>query len=120
MDFFGIGPLELLIVAVVALLVLGPERLPQMALKAGKFLHQAKSSIADARESILGDVNAAVDGKKEPSGQARAAAAPPVQHQPGPPAAGQPPAIEATEQHGKEPSAEGTAEQGPALRRLTH
>ncbi len=33
MQFFGIGPLEILMVLVVALLVLGPQRLPEVAVQ---------------------------------------------------------------------------------------
>lgn len=61
MDFFGIGPLELLVILVVALMVLGPEQLPNMAQKAGKFLQQARNSISDARETIVADMNAAIE-----------------------------------------------------------
>jgi sec-independent protein translocase protein TatB len=36
MDFLGIGPLELLIIIVIALIVVGPERLPELARSVGK------------------------------------------------------------------------------------
>jgi len=58
MDFFGIGPLELIVILVVALLVLGPKQLPQLAFRLGNLLNQARSSIAQARESILFDLEA--------------------------------------------------------------
>lgn len=58
MDFFGIGPLELLVILVVALLVLGPKQLPQMARRLGLYLTQARQSIADARQKMLVDLEA--------------------------------------------------------------
>ena len=38
MDFLGIGPLELIVVAIIALIVVGPERLPELAQSVGKTL----------------------------------------------------------------------------------
>jgi len=52
MDFFGVGPLEFLVILVVALLVLGPRQLPELAFRLGSLLNQARSSIAQARESV--------------------------------------------------------------------
>jgi len=36
MGLFGIGPLELLLVLVIALMVVGPEKLPEMAAGLGR------------------------------------------------------------------------------------
>jgi sec-independent protein translocase protein TatB len=38
MEFFGVGPLELLVVLVIALIVVGPQRLPELAAQMGKFM----------------------------------------------------------------------------------
>jgi Tat protein translocase TatB subunit len=56
MDFFGIGPLELLLIFVVALLVLGPRQLPQLAYRLGSLLHQARAQISEVRERVLVDL----------------------------------------------------------------
>ena len=43
MDFMGIGPLELLVILVIALIVVGPERLPEIAGSIGKVVRQVRS-----------------------------------------------------------------------------
>ena len=43
---FGIGPLELIIVLVIALLVLGPKRLPDAGRSLGRGLREFKDAIA--------------------------------------------------------------------------
>jgi len=49
---FDSGFLELLVVGVIALLVVGPERLPEVAAKAGKFIGKMKAFVATTREDI--------------------------------------------------------------------
>lgn len=55
---FGIGFQELLLIMVVALIVLGPQRLPEVAKSLGKFYREIKGSIDDVKESITKDVSA--------------------------------------------------------------
>ncbi|MEJ2353649.1 MAG: Sec-independent protein translocase protein TatB [Anaerolineales bacterium] len=43
MDFLGIGPLELLVVLIIALIVVGPERLPEIARSIGKTLRDLRA-----------------------------------------------------------------------------
>lgn len=43
MDFLGIGPLELLVVLIIALIVVGPERLPQIAQSIGKTVRDLRA-----------------------------------------------------------------------------
>lgn len=38
MEFLGVGPVELLVIIILGLIVVGPERLPEMARSAGRFL----------------------------------------------------------------------------------
>lgn len=38
MEFLGVGPLELLVILVVALIVVGPQRLPEIAAQMGRFM----------------------------------------------------------------------------------
>ena len=60
---FDIGFSELALVAVVALLVLGPERLPKVARTVGALLRRARSSWQDVRGEIEREL-AAEDLKK--------------------------------------------------------
>ena len=57
MDFFGIGALEALVILVVALLAVGPERLPKVARRLGLLIDQARRSVAEARETFLMDID---------------------------------------------------------------
>ncbi len=49
---FGIGMPELLVIAVIALLVVGPKRLPEMARSIGKGLSEFRKATEDATETL--------------------------------------------------------------------
>ncbi|HET9496282.1 MAG TPA: Sec-independent protein translocase protein TatB [Chloroflexia bacterium] len=51
MDIFGIGLPEILLIAVVALIVLGPERLPEAARAAGKAIRDLRNAVEPARSA---------------------------------------------------------------------
>lgn len=56
MDIFGVGTNELLIIALLAVIVLGPERLVKVAREAGKLVRSVKayfSSLSDELKSEL-------------------------------------------------------------------
>jgi len=55
---FESGFLEMLIVAIIALLVVGPERLPGLASKVGKFVGKMKAFVANTREDIEREIRA--------------------------------------------------------------
>jgi len=44
MNFLGIGPFELLIIAIIALIVLGPKGLSDLGHKTGRFVHKVTRS----------------------------------------------------------------------------
>lgn len=49
---FGIGFAEIAIIVIVALLVFGPERLPEMAKQAASFVRDLRRMVANARRDI--------------------------------------------------------------------
>ena len=51
--FFDIGIGELLMIGVIGLIILGPDRLPSAAAQAARFLRQLRTQAADARASII-------------------------------------------------------------------
>lgn len=50
---FDIGLGEMLIIAVIGLIILGPDRLPSAAAQAARFLRQVREQAAAARQSIV-------------------------------------------------------------------
>jgi len=50
--FFDIGPLELVALAVIALLVLGPDKLPRYAADATRMLRQVRRMASDAKAEV--------------------------------------------------------------------
>lgn len=46
MGFVNIGPLELLVIGIIALLVLGPQRLPEAARSVGRGMREMKDAIS--------------------------------------------------------------------------
>jgi Tat protein translocase TatB subunit len=62
MEVFGIGLPEILLIAVIALIVLGPERLPEAARTLGKGLADLRKAVEPARSAwsdLTNDVNSA-------------------------------------------------------------
>ncbi|WP_185268868.1 Sec-independent protein translocase protein TatB [Halopseudomonas xiamenensis] len=55
---FDIGFLEMVLVAIVALLVLGPERLPGAVRMAGLYIGRIKRSLADVRSQVEREMGA--------------------------------------------------------------
>jgi sec-independent protein translocase protein TatB len=55
---FDIGAMELILVGVVALLVVGPERLPKLARTAGLWLGHASRALASVKDEIDREVKA--------------------------------------------------------------
>ena len=66
-----IGPLEILVVGVLALLVFGPEKLPEMARTVGKGMAQMKSMASDMKSEF--DL-----GQEQPSSAAPSSEAAPI------------------------------------------
>ena len=68
----NIGPTELIVILVIALLVLGPKKLPEVGNSLGNGLSEIKDSMSGDRGSHIGDA----DLQDEPYVPAQVAAAP--------------------------------------------
>lgn len=55
---FDIGALELLVISVVALIVVGPERLPTLARTAGLWVGRARRAFSSVKEEIDREIKA--------------------------------------------------------------
>ena len=53
---FGIGFAELAVIAFVAVLVLGPDKLPDLARQAARFLHQLRNLANNARDELRNEL----------------------------------------------------------------
>lgn len=60
---FDIGIWELLIVFVILLLVVGPEKIPKVAFTAGKWLHYVKNSFTAASGEIKQQIDQEFSGQ---------------------------------------------------------
>ena len=67
--FLNMGPAELLLILVVALLVLGPTKLPEAARQAGRALSEVRRLSAGFQSELTGALQEPVESKSEPGGQ---------------------------------------------------
>ncbi len=52
MDFLGIGPLELLLILVILIVVLGPEKIPDIARRLGKAVRAFRAATSSLTQEI--------------------------------------------------------------------
>lgn len=64
---FGIGPLELVVILVVALLVFGPKRVPELARTIGRGLAEFRRASSDLRQTLALD-ELERDLRRDPNG----------------------------------------------------
>ena len=86
---FGIGPEELVLVLIVALLVLGPERLPRVARDVGRVVGELRRTSDEFREEFM-NADKLLEGRASST--------------PAPVAEAGPPAIPATTQRPSDPN----------------
>ncbi len=54
---FGIGPGEIILVAILFLLLFGPSKLPQMARDVGRFVNEARRSMDEFKSELTAGVD---------------------------------------------------------------
>ena len=85
---FGIGPGELAVIAGVALLVVGPKKLPELARAFGKSISEFKKGTMEVTESVKRELEAADAANRaetQPGAAAQPSAAAQPKDQPGAP-----------------------------------
>ncbi len=71
---FGINPMELVVIAVVALLVFGPERLPEIAGKIGKGVRELRAATGELTtefQRAIGEAQSTIEDVKQPAIEVR-------------------------------------------------
>jgi len=62
---FGMGWPEILVIVIVATLVFGPDKLPDLARQAGRFLNTARKMIDNAKNDLAGEMGGDFAGIKD-------------------------------------------------------
>jgi TatA/E family protein of Tat protein translocase len=58
MDFFGIGPMEIVLILIIGLLIFGPAKLPQIGRDLGKALRSFKKAATDLSAEVSKELEA--------------------------------------------------------------
>jgi sec-independent protein translocase protein TatA len=82
MDFFGIGPLELLLILIVALIVVGPGKLPGIARTIGKTVRAVRKASAELTTAVTREMEAVEKAEKSEKSAAALPKAPAVDDRP--------------------------------------
>lgn len=56
MDFFGIGPMEVLLILIVALIIFGPGRLPEIGRTVGKAMRALRKATFDLTTQVTKEI----------------------------------------------------------------
>jgi sec-independent protein translocase protein TatA len=75
MDFFGIGLGEVLLIVIIALIIFGPGRLPEIARTIGRMTHSLRKATSDFTTSLTKEINTA---EKDQSSPPKAASPPAI------------------------------------------
>lgn len=57
MDFFGLGFSEILVILIVAVIFLGPEKLPEVALSMARWFKKFRNTLSDVKQNIDREIN---------------------------------------------------------------
>ncbi|WP_319759406.1 Sec-independent protein translocase protein TatB [Maridesulfovibrio sp.] len=71
---FGIGSTELIVILVVALILIGPQKLPELIKNLGKGLSEVKKMSNDVKSTLDAEISAADEERKQKEDLAREAA----------------------------------------------
>ncbi len=86
MDFLGIGPMELLVILVVAMIFLGPQRIVQVAAQLGKTVREFRKASSQLTDEITRELTLEEPKKPPPQPALPSAPQPPgAQSRSGPP-----------------------------------
>jgi Tat protein translocase TatB subunit len=58
MDFFGIGPLEFLLILIILIVVVGPEKIPDLARRMGRAMRAFRGATTQLTQEIEGEISA--------------------------------------------------------------
>ena len=67
MDFFGVGPWEVLLILIVALLVIGPEKIPGIARTLGRTVRAVRRASSELTSAVTRELEAAEKADKQPT-----------------------------------------------------
>jgi len=67
MEFFGMGSLEILLILIVGLIILGPDKLPQIAKNLGKGIAALKKATSDITAEVTKEFEGLEKEAKTPS-----------------------------------------------------
>ncbi len=103
MDFFDIGPGEILLILIVALIVFGPERLVDIGKSLGKTVHSFRKAASDLTTQVTREIEETKAAASLAPGEAKSVALP-GEAKAAPAASGQEPPItaprsESSDQH---------------------
>jgi sec-independent protein translocase protein TatA len=78
------GPAEMLVIGVFALLVFGPQKLPEMARQFGRAIREFKKATSELTDELKLSVDQPSSTKKAKTAESKAEADPPKELRPGP------------------------------------
>jgi sec-independent protein translocase protein TatA len=92
---FNVGPLELIIILVIALLILGPGKLPEVGASLGKSIREFRKAVTDVSDATRVDVAPTPNQAQAPAPQQPAAPQVAAPQQPAAPQVAAPQPVEA-------------------------